>query len=571
MINLTHFRFNKQGNLKDKTSVSETGFFIIPIYDKGDYTIKVSAPAGYSFEPEVIPFDFEAACSHSVDMNFKFRGFGITGMVNIERNPANVGAKGVTIKLFSDKNAVIATTVTEDSGVFTFSPIVPGSYRVQASHPSWSFSKSEFPVTVTTGNTKLEAGSLTVAGFNLEGSIAQPAVKMGFLIYNKLKQQPSLTCGSEINKLSSSEIQQTVSKYYEAQPFCIQYANKNGQFTFEKLATGSYLIIPYVDSNSIEFNISPSFIEAAITTDNLKLDQSFAITGFTASGRVLLSESKKVGVTGATIKIDGKVVATTGSDGSYTLKNIKDGSYTVQVAATDLQFKDENVRISMASPKIADIFVSGFKVCGKVVSDKNFKVGIKKTDSSQIVYATSDALQGGSFCTFLGNGKYSLEVEIEESESKNGLQFYPIQQTIEVNAAAVSDIIFSQLRAKVTGDVNCLPNDDNSCRDIEVTLSSLDEHGHQTSSLKSKLTNGIYTFEEILPGRYQLSVPHDKFCWENHQHKIVVKSTIEKVPKFVQSGYKIGPIISSHDVQVRIFFNFLTIYFTSAIRNQWSI
>jgi len=68
--------------------------------------------------------------------------------------------------------------------------------------------------------------------------------------------------------------------------------------------------------------------------------------------------------------------------------------------------------------------------------------------------------------------------------------------------------------------------------------------------VKTKLVNGAYSFEEILPGRYQLSVPTEGLCWEKHQQSLVVKSTEENVPKFIQSGYKIGPIISSHDCSV---------------------
>jgi protocatechuate 3,4-dioxygenase beta subunit len=474
-----------------------------------------------------------------------FKGFGITGKVGVLNNPA-VGAKGVTIKLFNDKGAVFANTATDENGVFTFSPIVPGSYRVQASHSSWHFSKFEHSVTVTTGNTKLPENALIVSGFNLEGSIAQPAVKIGLLIYNK-KGQSAQKCNEQLPK---SGVQQSLSNVYDAQPFCFTNAGKNGEFSFNNLATGAYLILPFVDKNSIEFNITPASIEAVIKTDNVKLSEPFQISGFSASGKVLLSEKKKNGVSGAVIRINGKQVATTDSDGSYTLKNIQEGTYTLQITASDLKFNDENVKVTMTNPKITDIFVSGFKVCGKVVSDKSFRVIIKETNTHATTQAESDPSQGGSFCTFLANGKYSLEVHIEEAERRGGLQFYPIQQTFEVNSASVSDIIFSQLRAKVKGEVKCLPDDDTSCRSIEITLSSIDENGHQTSSQKSKLSNGVYEFDEILPGRYQVSVPTDSLCWESHQQKLIVKSTVESVPKFQQNGYKIGPIISTHDSQV---------------------
>lgn len=466
-------------------------------------------------------------------------------------NPSSVGAKGVTIKLFNDKQSVISTTQTDESGTFTFSPIIPGSYVVEASHATWHFTKTEHSVTVTTGNTKLPENSLLVSGFNLYGSISQPAINIGLLIYNRKGQNTFHKCS---DKLPKGEIMQTISKDYDNQPLCFTNADNNGDYSFQNLATGRYLIVPFVDKSSIEFNISPSSIEAEIKADNEKLSEAFEINGFTATGRVVLSQQNKKGVSGATIKIDGKVLATTSSDGSFILKNIKEGLYTIKVTATDLEFSDENVKISMANPKIADIYVSGFKVCGKVVSDKSFKIIVKSTGGSIASETTSDPSQSGSFCTFLGNGKYSLEVEIEESERRSGFQFYPIQQHIEVNSAAVSDVIFSQLRAKVKGEIQCLPDDDDSCKNVEVTLSALDESGYQTSKFKVSLNNGVYAFDDILPGRYQVSVPNNNLCWQNNQQKLIVKSTVENVPKFIQSGYKIGPIISTHDAQVMLYF-----------------
>lgn len=531
--------------MKEKTEVSETGFFVLPIYDKGDYTIRVEAPAGYSFQPNEITMNFDGVtdiCSQKKDVNFMFKGFGITGKVNIFNEPS-AGAKGVTILLFSDKNQVIAKTVTDDAGVFTFSPIVPGKYRVQATHDSWNFFKDEHSVTVSTGNTKLSDDALLVSGFNLIGRMTQPAIKMGFLIYNAKNQKNLHKCDEKV-----PSVPQTISNSFDAQPLCFTPEVKNGQFMFRNLASGRYLVVPFVDKSDIEVHISPASLEAEIKRDNLQLSEAFDISGFTASGQVLLSQQSKKGIKGAQIKLNGNAIATTDASGAYTLKNIKDGTYTIQVAAQDLEFKDHTVKISMTNPIVPEIFVSGFKVCGKVVSEQSFRVAIKKQGSTFFVESESDPKDGGSFCTFLGNGKYSLEVLIDEGERKN-VQFYPIQQTIEVNSGSISDIIFSQLRAKVTGAVACL-SDDISCKEIEVSLNSIDENGYPTSSLKTKLINGVYTFDEILPGRYQLTVPTEALCWEKHQQSLVVKSTIENVPKFIQSGFKVGPIIASHDSKV---------------------
>ncbi len=59
----------------------------------------------------------------------------------------------------------------------------------------------------------------------------------------------------------------------------------------------------------------------------------------------------------------------------------------------------------------------------------------------------------------------------------NCLRFFPIQQIIEVSSSPVSGIIFSQLRATVTGTVKCLPDSGSNCNDISVTLHSLDSSG----------------------------------------------------------------------------------------------
>lgn len=71
-------------------------------------------------------------------------------------------------------------------------------------------------------------------------------------------------------------------------------------------------------------------------------------------------------------------------------------------------------------------------------------------------------------------------------------RFFPIQQTIEVSSSPVSGIIFSQLRATVTGTVNCLPDSGAHCNDISVSLHSLDSSGkhdgkQSAALLKSKI------------------------------------------------------------------------------------
>ena len=92
------------------------------------------------------------------------------------------------------------------------------------------------------------------------------------------------------------------------------------------------------------------------------------------------------------------------------------------------------------------------------------------------------------------------------------------------------------------GLISCLGD----CNDVEVILQPLNENDEKTSlSLKTLVKKGAYSFENILPGRIQISVTKGNICWENDNQFITVKSTNEAVPTFYQKGYSIK-VISSH-------------------------
>lgn len=70
-------RFTKQGSLKDKTDCSPSnGYYFLPVYDRGEYTLQISPPPGWSFEPEQIDIVFDGKtdlCSLGKDVNFSFK------------------------------------------------------------------------------------------------------------------------------------------------------------------------------------------------------------------------------------------------------------------------------------------------------------------------------------------------------------------------------------------------------------------------------------------------------------------------------------------------------------------
>jgi hypothetical protein len=57
---------------------------MIPVYERGEYILKLLPPSGWSFEPTQIELNIDGEtdpCTLNHDLNFVFKGFGLAGRV----------------------------------------------------------------------------------------------------------------------------------------------------------------------------------------------------------------------------------------------------------------------------------------------------------------------------------------------------------------------------------------------------------------------------------------------------------------------------------------------------------
>lgn len=176
-------------------------------------------------------------------------------------------------------------------------------------------------------------------------------------------------------------------------------------------------------------------------------------------------------------------------------------------------------------------------------------MAITKKASTFHVEVMSKENSAGEWCSYLESGHYTVQVVTSEEEHAAGIQFFPLTQSIHVDRSPQSGIIFSQLRATVSGEIRCLPDAGSAClNDVTVTLTSLDVNGNPTGqSSNAEPQGGKYAFANVLPGSYEVSVPKGKLCWQSNTIKFNVKTSQETVPTLVQSGYVVS-IVSSHAV-----------------------
>lgn len=244
-----------------------------------------------------------------------------------------------------------------------------------------------------------------MSGFDVQGKVSldpQSNIDIQVVLFAKTGSNSVVKCDkSNLPKLSSNN------ENYSSKPLCVATA-VNGVYSFSGLGSGQYLVRPFFESKKVNLFIKPSGIEIDVVKDSLVISESFEITGFSASGRVLAS-ANSFGVGNAKVKLNGKEVATTHSDGTYVISNIKAGTYTIQAEADMLQFNEQTIKVSTANPIIPDILVSAFKVCGQVVSQQSHTVALTKHSSTFHTQVNSEP-ETGNWCVYLPNGRFSAEI-----------------------------------------------------------------------------------------------------------------------------------------------------------------
>ncbi|RZC36994.1 uncharacterized protein BDFB_006360, partial [Asbolus verrucosus] len=126
--------------------------------------------------------------------------------------------------------------------------------------------------------------------------------------------------------------------------------------------------------------------------------------------------------------------------------------------------------------------------------------------------------------------------------------FFPKVQTIEVKAEQTGAIIFSQLKATISGRVQCIQKSD--CIGLKVILKPVGDSSEKNDAIINiSSADNSYQISDIYPGIYDIMLSSNKLCWKADKQTVNVNNINVEIPTFIQTGYSVV-FISSHETQV---------------------
>ncbi|EOX95297.1 Carbohydrate-binding-like fold [Theobroma cacao] len=538
------------GLVKERTQCAPNGYYFIPVYDKGSFVIKISGPEGWSWDPDKVSVVIDdTGCNNNEDINFRFTGFTLSGRVagavgGQSCSVKNGGPSNVNVELLSPDDDLVSSELTLSNGRYLFKNIIPGKYKLRASHPDLKIE--------VRGSTEVDLGFQNgvvediffVPGYDIQGSVvAQGNPILGVHIYLYSDDVIEVDCPQGAGNTPG-----------QRKALCDAVSDADGMFSFKSVPCGLYRLIPYYKGENTVFDVSPSVVSVLVEHQHVTVPQKFEVTGFSVGGRVI--DANDIGVEGVKILVDGQERSITDKEGYYKLDQVTSNRYTIEALKEHYKFnqlKDYLVKPNMAS--VADIKAVSYDVCGIVRTiNSGYKAKVALTHGPENVKPqVKQTDESGNFCFEVPPGEYRLSALVATPESAPELLFLPPYTDLVVKSP-LFNVEFSQALVNVLGRVVCKEKCGAS---VSVTLVRLaGQHNEQRKTVSLTDQSSQFLFPDVLPGKYRLEIKHsspeavskaDNWCWEQSFIDVVVGAEDVKGIEFVQKGYWVN-VISTHDV-----------------------
>uniref|UniRef100_A0A673NKI3 Nodal modulator 1-like n=1 Tax=Sinocyclocheilus rhinocerous TaxID=307959 RepID=A0A673NKI3_9TELE len=443
-----------------------------------------------------------------------------------------------TVELHVDGITDICTKEQDINFVFTGFSVLGTVYFLRKLGSLFVPSQSSTTVVVSNENAPA-AVPLVVKGYDVSGEVqsdGEPMKGVSFLLYSASVTQEDIN-GCNVAPVDGALVGDPSLVY-----LCSSQSREDGTFSFPCLRSGEYTVVPYYRGERITFDVAPSRMDFKVEHSSLTLEPIFRVMGFSVMGRVLNSPNGE-GVADAVVTLNNLMKVETKEDGSFRLENMTTGTYTINTHKELMFFEPVTVKIAPSTPQLPDIITAGFSVCGHISVTHlpetvkqlgHYKVTLSTQRQDQGFFRTVESDSHGAFCFQVKPGDYSVQVTLPESDVKAGLTLQPYSLDISLVDRPITDLLFTQFIASVSGSVSCLV----ACGDLTVTLQPVSRQGErQNLQLSGSSETLSFTFNNVLPGKYKVSITQEEWCWKQKSVEIDVLDSYVEGVEFRQTGY----------------------------------
>ncbi len=492
-------------------------------------------------------------------------------------DPKNNGPEGIKLNLFSN-NQVVGTAKTDTYGSYYFSNVMPGSYQVEASHPTIKFLTNKIQV-VLSKETWSAKDNIVVSGFNVEGyaMVADKNPIANAQIYLHFDGSEEELKKLDISKYGCEQKSKTGDK------LCSTKTDLNGKFTFTNLAFAKYKLSAELVWNNLVFSLKPEFVPVDLTKHKDQLvDRPFKLDSVSLKSFVYTSTNGKP-LPNAQVFVNGKKSeSSTGKDGSFELRKLTSDTYKIEVKSNNIYFKEKIVKIDLTNPnllkentveqkniqELSKFVPSSFDVCGSVRIKNEQKKKLSESDLQHSIQIKCFELVGQeakliksaqldaqmNYCLVLdANKSYVIRAVLSETLGQM-FKLNPLERKISLTDSPLMNVNFEQTDAKLNVKVVFLPHQV-PANDLIFTVKSLDSEWSQEVTASCSKTDDVstcqFTLSNMLFGKYQLSSNYDElYCWSSNE-PFSINSESENV-QLKQTGFKLNYACSHKNVLIKL-------------------
>ena len=456
------------------TTTAGEGRFSFTNVDNGTYTVTISNfPVDASFTSTFLPATITTDVRRAT-LNFSgtyIRTASVIGSVTVERT----GLGGVTVRL---SGMTDVSTQTDASGLYTFTQLRAGSYRVELSDFA---ADVDFPI--TSRNVTVGVGGAETISF--DGTYVRTASIIG-----------SVT----VERAGLSGVTVRLSGMAEDST----QTDANGQYAFTQLRAGSYKVELSGFAADVGFPTTSRNVTVGVDeAQTISFDGTYVRTA-SINGSVTV---ERTGLGGVTVRLSGMAEDSTQTDanGQYAFTQLRAGSYKVELSgfAADVGFPTTSRNVTLEVGETEGISFDGTYVRtagiqGRVAGDGVGLAGVTVNLSGvgPARTATTDAAGQYVFAE-LRAGVYQVGIS---GFSADDYEFATTSQSVTVALGQTANVPFNGTRlpgAWISGQVAV---EGIGIGGVVVALSGATEGTDTTDA------QGLYAFSGLAAGTYTVTI-----------------------------------------------------------------